>query len=176
MRQLSALLLPIFLLGLASAAEAQSVAQPNANLDGRVRTLEEGVSAHRLELDGIYDMIGNLSADLKCDTGGFNYISPKNSGLAFLVACVKIEPYLEGFRLTLHVGNPYSMAFSGLSASVHYGDSVNTALKHSIELTSPATLTPGQWTTVFATINPVDAKALRSIYMSDFKLTTAAPR
>ena len=57
---------------------------------------------------------------MNCDTGKFRYITPidKIPGVdqellggpgELLVSCDSIEPYLEGYRITLAFTNPYSI-------------------------------------------------------------------
>jgi hypothetical protein len=65
----------------------------------------------QLRLSSLDDLTSTLYARLDCDNGVFGYLGMKGTGLTFLVACTKLEPYLEGYRLSLSVGNPYSLRF-----------------------------------------------------------------
>jgi len=62
---------------------------------------------------------------------GENYavIDPNGQGFAkiesnngmFLASCKAAEPYLDGHKLTLNIGNPYYMKYSGFTMKVRFG-------------------------------------------------------
>ncbi|MCC6356190.1 MAG: DUF3251 domain-containing protein [Verrucomicrobiae bacterium] len=39
----------------------------------------------------------------------------------FLVSCDGVEPYLDGHRVTLEIGNPFNATFSGFELAIRFG-------------------------------------------------------
>jgi len=46
-----------------------------------------------------------------------------NGALVFFAACTKIEPYLEGHKITISIGNPHAFNFSNVKGALSYGKS-----------------------------------------------------
>jgi hypothetical protein len=77
------------------------------------------------------------------------------------VSCKNIEPYMEGHRLTVQIGNPHSFNFGGISGRVDYGN----LLEKSVELSYAGDLAAGRWTTITVVINPSKPEDLRLLWL-----------
>src|SRR5438552_13507398 len=107
-------LLAALSLSVVSVANAQQV-KPVPSLAERVEKLETVTKGLDWRVTEVDSRAGEFSARIHCDTGNFSQILAEQSTLTFLVVCEKIEPFLEGYRLTLAIGNPYSMRFTVFS-------------------------------------------------------------
>jgi hypothetical protein len=157
---------------------AQQQSEKPKTTTERLDKLEADVSVLGFRMGIVESAVAPIVASLDCADNSFAYITPKNSGLTFLVACSKVEPFLEGYRLTLSIGNPYSMHFDHFSAAVAYGETISDSLKadHSARVTSVSGLSPGIWNIVTVTISRVSAKDIRKLYLSDFEIKQAQGR
>jgi hypothetical protein len=169
-------LLPMCFL-VACTVEAQTTA-PNKSdatktIVERVQELEAQREIDKWTHDDLGQLTGYLSPTLDCNAGGFSFITMKNSGLSFLASCEKIEPYLEGFKITISIGNPYSMRFDQFSAAIGYGDTLYAAYTRKQSISSLAPLASGAWNTITATINQISAKDVRYIVLLDFEVKKA---
>jgi len=121
-------------------------------------------------------------ADLDCSTGKYSEFGVADSHLVLLAACTDIEPYMEGHRIHLIVGNPHAATFLGPKLTLLYGpDQLTAGLgQHKIDVSPATPLTPGSWTSVTAAINPstpADLRALKLFVKFDqLRLTTGLTR
>src|SRR5258708_23696899 len=74
-----------------------SQAETNAALDYRLQILEARVEASFANLD--------------CNTHNFDSFIMQSPKMLMFASCKNIEPYLEGHRLTIQIGNPYTFSF-----------------------------------------------------------------
>jgi hypothetical protein len=110
---------------------------------------------------------------------GFSRIESNNG--SFMVSCKRVEPYLDGFKLVLEIGNPYLVTYSDFNLKCRYGprepegqkdataeqsnefqknmDEWKKSLKIK-ELAFTEQLLPGTWTRVEAIITPAKAEDL----------------
>lgn len=138
---------------------AQGPQSEAANLKKKLAALEEKVSL----------LQRRVFALAKNDTIWINPTSPDkyqrvDSTLGFfLVSLERVEPYLDGQRVYLTIGNPSSITFEGFSLDVEWGKRVpedtnqwaqwSEALRHK-ELSFTNTLLPGTWTRVDFVLAP----------------------
>lgn len=148
---------------------AQNTTQKTAT--ERLDTLENRTSLLEVLVDGFDSRVARETAVLNCSTHGFGFVVAHESPLSFLVACTSLEPYLEGYRLTVDIGNPYSMQFEGINATVGYGENMFNTKPRPVSTTEP--LKPGAWTHMTVVINRVTAKDVRAITLTGLTLTTA---
>ena len=52
-----------------------------------------------------------------------SFASVQTNNGTLLVSILDIQPHLDGFKVTLQIGNPYNMTYSGLSVSMRCGSS-----------------------------------------------------
>jgi hypothetical protein len=157
----------------APMGSAQSVDPPKSQTE-RIKELETKVETLQSWLEVLNGYTGDRSVVLDCDAGKFSAIMPKSNTLVFLAACNKVEPYLEGYRITIAIGNPLSMAFSGVSGELGYGETAVKSFAQKQPFSTTAALRPGIWTPIQVTINPAAAKDVRVIRLTDFAFVTAS--
>jgi hypothetical protein len=122
----------------------------------------------QLQVNGLQSRVQYKGATLDCDSKQYTEFQLSNGTLVFLAACTNIEPYLEGFKVTVEVNNPYSVRFSNLSGTLGYGKTFEESLDRTVEVSTTAALAPGVWTPITVNVNPAKAEDLRFI---EFNLT-----
>ncbi|MGI6621047.1 MAG: hypothetical protein ACOX35_06370 [Bacillota bacterium] len=85
-------------------------------LEARVADLEQIVS--RLSLD-VTD--GN---SVVLDTADKGYGRLDHNNGFFLISVDSVEPYLDGQRVTLNIGNPLNATFNGFTATITWGKAI----------------------------------------------------
>ncbi len=115
------------------------------------------------------DRFPQRARTLDCSTGDYREVAPGPAHLPLFVACDKIEPYLEGYRITLKVGNPLAMTMLGLSGEIAHGETFAAAIKTSVRFDTTSELTPGSWTTILVNLNPASVKDVRHIRVKNLK-------
>ena len=70
-----------------------------------------------------------------------------------IVSCKGVDPYLNGFKLKLLIGNPLQMTFNGFTLVCVYGQNQTDREKRSKEI-FPNSLRPGSWSDVEMTLVP----------------------
>jgi hypothetical protein len=108
-------------------------------------------------LGKINETDGIKPASLSGTTKGFE-LARTDYG-SFLVSLVDVQPYLDGYKVTLSIGNPLDADVTDGTISVKFGpseaDSLNT-VSQAIE----EPLAGGHWTNVSVTIAPARAEQL----------------
>ena len=112
-------------------------------------------------------------AELHCDTAAYAEVAPVESALSLLIACERLEPYLEGYRLSIAAANPHNLAFGGFRATIAYGEDASKALTKTVSLASAELLRPGLWNRMTVVINPATVRELRAIEISEVRMTSA---
>lgn len=132
-------------------------------LPDRLKSLEESV-------DRLWDFVDGRMTKIDCNTSNYVELHPENSALVFPVACEKIEPYLEGYKITVAIGNPYSLTYVNVAGTLYYWES---ALGKTAKFET--TLLPGQWNKAVVTVNPASASSVRDLVLQ-FRLNSARSR
>ncbi|MFH1552814.1 MAG: DUF3251 domain-containing protein [Candidatus Omnitrophota bacterium] len=94
----------------------------------------------------------------------------------FLVACESVEPYSDGYKLTLIIGNPSAVTYNGFILMVKWGkkfDAGSTAtleewensLKQKKHLFASNILRPGAWNRAELDLSPATAEELGFIQL-----------
>lgn len=125
--------------------------------DFRIRSLENRVEASY--------------ASVNCNSGGFDSLMMGSPKLLMLVICRNIEPYLEGHRITLEVGNPHSFNFGGITGSLGYG---KDWAEKDAELNFAGDLVAGRWTPITVIVNPSKPEEMRFLTLK-INARSAAP-
>jgi hypothetical protein len=160
----------------ACSASAQGVPAKPKTTDERITALEKQLEFANDWLRIISPLTGDRTAFIDCDSGKFSAVMPTSNTLVFLVSCSSITPYLEGYKISLNVGNPFAMQFSGVSGRLGYGDTPSAAYSESTGFSTTEPLQPGVWNSITVTINQVAAKNVRHIRIYDLAFTTAKGR
>jgi hypothetical protein len=129
---------------------------PVKSLAERLKELEHRVVGLELET-----RFRPVYAQLDCETKRFGSVQSDDvSKFLLLVSCESIEPYLEGYRITLRVGNPYSIRMSAVKGSLFYGAKYP---RKKAEIPLPQGLTPGHWTEVSVSIGQAEVADMRRL-------------
>jgi hypothetical protein len=141
----------------------RAVALPEvATLEKRIKALESKV--WQLE----YNSRKDKSVELDTSSDVFERLDSNNG--SFLVRVTKAEPYLNGYKVYLAIGNTSSVTFSGFDLSLKWSikppegnveewskwwDGRKTKKEH-----FPQDLEPGRWNTVVVILTPTRADEL----------------
>ena len=95
---------------------------PSTSLQKRVTDLEEQVTALKSEVDQVnYDMTIVKEKQGLYDSVAFDLSTPGHyqrldtSTGSFLVSAEDVEPYLNGYKITLNIGNPSVATYRGFT-------------------------------------------------------------
>jgi len=159
-------------------------ARRNISLEEEVRNLQA-----RIEL--LETMVFNTPFYLTSVTldpsspGGFQCLgSPVG---VFLISLGDIKPYLDGYKVTVKIGNPYFATFSSFSIQVEWGEKVpNLSEKEAFDkflawektirrktFSFPQNLTPGTWTSIELVLTPAPKK-LGYLRLSNLQISSVA--
>jgi hypothetical protein len=155
-----------------------TLAERVKSLEEQVKALEDTMSSFALS---VVKMTGTLSDSLTdatkppgsqpvlldCDGHKYQEVHSKGSGLIFLVTCADIEPYLEGHRVRLDIGNPYFVAFKGFQGTLTYGG------LYKADVSSPEDLRAGYWNRVTVNVNPSKPSDMGLVYF-EMQVDTAS--
>lgn len=155
-------------LALAACGGGKEEAAKVARLEEQVATLQKSLAAMRVDLlvakyggvqeSAVFDPQEDKAyAQVKAPTGNI------------LVVLEKLEPYLDGYVVTMRVGNPSTAGYSGIKGKVKWGhqydstkpDDYNALREKEIDLKD--TLAPGAWTLVKFNIAPARPEDVRRI-------------
>ncbi len=87
-----------------------------------------------------------------------------NHGI-FFVSLIDIQPYLNGYKLILNIGNPSYVTYRGFDLTVEWGEFLLSETKQRKE-TYTKDLYPGSWNKIEFNISPVEAEELNYIKVS----------
>jgi hypothetical protein len=90
-------------------------------------------------------------------------IRASHGSLVFFLTCAGVEPYLEGYRVTVNIGKPYVAELADVSLKLAYGKDVAESLREDRKVTVhlPSPLASGALTPVVFIINPASTAQLR---------------
>ncbi|MBL8525567.1 MAG: hypothetical protein JNN20_17950 [Betaproteobacteria bacterium] len=134
---------------------AKSEAAPtNQGYERRIRSLEAQVRS-------LQSRVAYKFATLDCNTGKYDEFQFAGGSLTYFAACTKIEPYLEGHKITISIGNPYAFTFSNVKGSLNYGKDWEDQADKKVEISFTDTLRGGAWNTLVVTVNPSKPEEMR---------------
>lgn len=150
------------------SSDSLSVAQrvdSTKDLSARIAELEKQVSALQDTVSTLKSHSGVRYATLDCNSGNYMEVQTSRGNMLLLVSCSKVEPYLEGHKVTLDIGNPYAADIRGLSVTLRYGKDFDEMLQamRNVKVDYLERLPSGQWTPVVVTLNPSKPELMRYI-------------
>jgi hypothetical protein len=162
---LALLALALILLPAAStlAQGPQQKTQP-AQSD-RIAELERLVKALQSRINTMDQKLAYPFASLDCNSKKYVEFRLENSRLVFFAICKGVEPYLEGHKVLLSVGNPHAFNFSGVKGKLGYGKTVKEALYQEVEISTTETLRAGSWHSLTVIVNPSKAEDMRILVL-----------
>ncbi len=145
----------------ASTAAFQQLAAKVSNLEGKVRMLEGKLLLASLN--------GPQESALFDPQGQSGYQPIKAPAGVILMSLEKVEPYLDGFIVTMNIGNPSSASYTGLKGTIKWGrtfdlakgDEHNKLLEKEFDV--PDQIQSGAWNLVRLNIAPAKAEDVRRI-------------
>ena len=146
---------------------------PKKTAEQRIEELEASLKVLSKMFVDIGRRLPSRSPTVDCDSTDYTEIVAEGSSLALLVACQKIESYLEGYRITLRFGNPYTFGFDGISGELAHGIDLAASFKNRVPFSTTSSFASGTWTDLVVTINPVAAKDVRYVWIRSLNVKTA---
>lgn len=128
----------------------------NPDHDRRIKSLEAQVRF-------LQTRVSHKVATLDCNTGKYDEFQFTGGTLTYFAACTKIEPYLEGHKITISIGNPYAFTFSNVKGSLNYGKDWIDSKQVDVSFTE--SLRGGAWNTLVVTVNPSKPEEMRVLYI-----------
>ncbi len=102
-----------------------------------------------------------------------------------LVSVEKVEQYLDGYKVSLEIGNPLSVNFDGFDIEAAWGPRYNTgddyakwlAAKQTKKIAETHTLPPGRWSPIDIILPSTEPKGFGylDLKLSINRLSLAAP-
>lgn len=136
--------------------------RPSDPLGERVKKLEDGMKS--LESSQQFTSLRQRSgyATVDCDSKRFGTVqSDDDARFLVLVSCVNVEPYLEGYRVHLDIGNPYFMTIAVVRGTFYYGE--RSFLENKVEIPLIQGLKAGGWTRTIVNISRATAGQMRNM-------------
>ncbi|MEQ6342933.1 MAG: hypothetical protein M3A44_15140 [Gammaproteobacteria bacterium] len=130
-----------------------------------VPSLESSVKILESRISALESRVSSQYASLNCDTGKYDEFMFQLSKLVFFASCTKIEPYLEGHRITVQIGNPHAFNFSNVKGHLFYGKEIWDAFSNQVEISTTNTIRAGTWQTITVVVNPSTAEQMRSLIL-----------
>jgi hypothetical protein len=148
------------------------------DLEQHVESLQEDIDVER-QAQTTIDYILE-SPELNINDTKFTTVRTSNGTLLF-VECDQAEPYLQGYRLHLHLGNPLYAKIYGVTLHIHYGPQSIVlpndvpisqwiaawkswqAAMHTMDISLPNELPAASWTPVVVTLSPCAAQDLHYV-------------
>jgi hypothetical protein len=139
----------------------------NAALETRVKALEDKVMA--LQVDKTMRELRDVNVAWFDPQEAKKYIPVKSPAGPVLLVLENVEPYLDGFKVTLRLGNPTSAGLSGIKGKITWGrafDPKNPSQdpqSQTKQFDDPTFFPAGAWTYLSINIGPATANQARLI-------------
>lgn len=158
------------LTAIASAQKPAPKGQPAA--PDRLAELEQQIKWLQSRINDLTGKIPYGFASLDCNSKKYVEFRFEESHLVFFASCQNVEPYLEGHRVLLEIGNPYSFNFSNVKGRLQYGKTLVEAVKQQVEISPTDMLRSGAWQSLTVIVNPSKPEDLRKLWL-ELKAETA---
>jgi hypothetical protein len=119
------------------------------------------------------DSVKNQNSSAVFDPSSKGYQRVDTSSGSFLVSLKDIQPYADGYRLKLSIGNPSSAEYSGFSLTAKWHKSFEKMTSEDWQKEQPEKtftytekLFPGSWNTVSLILSPAQKEELGYIEIS----------
>jgi len=170
-----------------ASATLSAGCQSNEILDNRIKSLESEVSAMKYRLELNEQSLGQNQhphfATLQASEKAYQSVYTKDNNFAFLVALEDIQPYANGYKVKIDLGNPSLVTFIGVDMEVTWGPTQPVYSKDTPDYSQKMkewaskqqttrksveeALQPGSWNTVDIILAPASANDIGSIEVSD---------
>ena len=129
------------------------------SLQSRIVDLEKSVGT--LRSDTFVLRYQYQTAMLNTSEKGYSRLDT-NEG-TFLISLSNVEPYADGYRLKLDIGNPSTATFTGFIIHASWG---KTYGEYEKDFNYTEKLFPGSWNKVYLTLTPAQKEDLANIQIS----------
>lgn len=134
---------------------------------GQQKTLDQQKITNQftaMELADVFDSPASV------DTTTKNFSVAHNQYGAFTVAVTKLEPYLDGYKVTLNIGNLSNVTYTGATFKIDWGHFGGYGQEK--QFTEPGDVLPGRYTQHEFALTPAKADEVKTINVSiDFSGT-----
>jgi len=160
----------------AGLVKAQTKAPVSGASTEKVAELEKKVQSLSELVNFLLRHSISETPSLDCASHRFNEIRLTGSSLVLFISCEDVQPYLEGHRVKLRIGNPYSFDLEGLKGNLWYGATSLEAFQKGskVEVVSTQKLRSGSWLSLEVVINPSKPSQLREL-SADLAIDTVVP-
>lgn len=142
----------------------------------RLAELKQQIEGLRSRINDLAGKIPYSAAFLNCNSKKYVEFRFDGSHLVFFASCENVEPYLEGHKLLLKIGNPYSFNFSNVQGRLQYGKTLVEAVNQQVEISPTETFRSGTWQSLTVIINPSKPEDLRVLWLELQAETAGATR
>lgn len=152
----------------------------------KINQINEALVSQSSEIDDLKKELSSLKSTVQFQTylletidqnaaslsEGGGYAIAKTPHGPFIVSIKKIEPYLDGYRVTLEIGNPTHVLMRGGDFQINWGIPWNTkgknfaeisASQHNKKFSIPRDFPPGAYTAVDFALTPAKPEEVKSI-------------
>jgi hypothetical protein len=124
-----------------------------------IQTVRADVDKLRQESSERYfDRLNNRTVRLDFSTKAYQRLETDHGTL--YIAVENVEPYANGQRVTLEVGNPMSASFAGYEIHLAFGDKQQKNERPTMDLRA------GRWTRIPVIFTPLAADKLDTVFLS----------
>jgi hypothetical protein len=145
--------------------------------DDKLKVLEEKITAAEERIEELDVRLLLAEAELQegkevpIDCTNPSYVRIESNNGTFLVVCEEAEPYLDGFRLNLLIGNPSTLRYHGVDLQLSWHRSrLARAFKpeeiKKVTRSISEPLIPGSWNRLSVVITPTRQEELGDLRMS----------
>jgi len=136
----------------------------NIELKNKISSLEFGQQINRIEISSLETRKATLTE------GGYGLARTPQTPVFITIA--KIEPYLDGYRVALNIGNPSSITFKGIDLEVEWGLPWQSKDRKYAEIAQsrktkkfsfPRDFLPAAYTQVEVALTPARAEEVKAI-------------
>jgi outer membrane murein-binding lipoprotein Lpp len=139
--------------------------QEQAALATKVSTLQSRIDSLTTQTDALAKSVDLLRNDANryqtifLNTGDKGYNRLDTTEGTFLIALANVEPYADGYKLKLEIGNPFTATYSGFAINATWG-------AHNQTISYPQKLLPATWNSIFLILTPAQKEDLAFITIS----------
>ena len=154
------------LVGIISCFLAISCTDESKVLKEKIKSLESDIALLKFQMS-LYE-----EEDASISTEEITYSTAKNNFGSFPVVARKVEPYLDGYKVRIEVGNMTTASFNGAKVTVKWGtpsqnpyiDQLQNQKKKELDLTT--TFLPGSYGGFDVILSPAKPEEIKRIYVS----------
>lgn len=143
--------------------DSQSSTSPTAQPTASQETLEQEVIQLRRELNRLSTRVNSItSGSALVDTEDKGYTVAQTKYGSFTVACRNLTPYLDGYKVTVAIGNLTSAQFNGAKINLQWGSDFSKTK----EMGVTSSFLPGRNTNLEFIMTPAKPEDIKIFYLT----------